>query len=504
MSTPLKRLLVHISHYSLASLLTTVAGLISFPFLTRVFSVADYGAINLIAATLSMTVTLGKVGIQHSIIRYHSEIASGKRPFDLDNLYSTTFFGACGTGLAAGLILLAVTHFGPATWFGDIPDLRLCFALACIVCLAQVVESVLVNVARAKQLTMLLMLYQVIKRYAVLVLVIAGILFVARSLISFYVATVAVEIAAPVVLALHFFRSSAHTHPQPSRFSRPLYLEMLRFGIPMMVGYELSSIILAVGDRYVIDWMIGNEPLGLYAAAYNLCQYVQAIVISSVGQAIMPIYIQIWDEKGAEETAAFINGSLRTYCLVAAPVIAGITAVGPELLPALASDKYVSAVAVLPWVVGGMVLDGMTPMLGAGLFIHRRSTALVSIIMSSAALNIGLNIVLIPLLGVVGSAVATLASYAVVAMLMALVGRRILPVRLPWPSIGRSALASGVMFAAVFFVYPGHRMLTVGVRALLGVLVYAVTIVALDEHARSLVKKLLARFGSERRGESGN
>src|SRR5262249_16135182 len=160
---------------------------------------------------------------------------------------------------------------GPADWFGDLPDLRLCFALTCIIVVAQVVESVLVNLVRARQLTTLLMVYQVIKRYALLGLVIAGILLVARSLVSFYVAMVgtgvAAEGAATVLLAVPFFRSSAH--PRPSSFSTPLYLELLRFGIPMMVGYELSGIILSVGDRYVIDGMIGKEPLGLYAAAYN-------------------------------------------------------------------------------------------------------------------------------------------------------------------------------------------------------------------------------------------
>lgn len=493
-TSPLRRLLFHISHYSLASLLTMVAGFVSFPFLTRIFTVADYGAMNLIAATLSVTVAIGKVGIQHSIIRYQSEIASGKSQFNLENLYSTTFFGMLASGLVGGLILLAITYFGPADWLGDVPDIRLCFALTCIVVVSQVIESVIINLARARQQTTLLMVYQVIKRYANLGLVIAAILVVARSLISYYVAILVTEVTATVILAIHFFRKTADSYPKPSSFSTPLYLELLKFGIPMMIGYELSGIILSVGDRYVIHGLIGAEPLGLYSAAYNLCQYIQAVVISSVGQAIMPIYMQIWAEKGPDETAAFINRSLRTYCLVAAPVIAGITAVGPELLPALASDKYVSGVAVLPWVIGGMVLDGMNPMVGAGLFINRRSTAIVSIVMSSAALNVGLNFLLIPWLGVVGSAVATLVSYAVLAVVMALVGHRLLPVHMPWASMGRSAVASLAMFAAVYFLYPGHRLLTVALRAALGVLVYVAAIVAIDEDARELARKALARF----------
>jgi O-antigen/teichoic acid export membrane protein len=52
--SPLRRVLVQASHYSLGSLLTMVAGLISFPLLTRVFSVEDYGLISLVAAGVSI------------------------------------------------------------------------------------------------------------------------------------------------------------------------------------------------------------------------------------------------------------------------------------------------------------------------------------------------------------------------------------------------------------------------------------------------------------------
>lgn len=489
-----KRLLVHVSHYSLASLLTMIAGLISFPFLTRVFSVAEYGTMNLIAASLTLALAVGKVGVQHSLLRYHSEIASGKRVFNLDQLYATAVFGMGASGLVIGVLLLAATLLGPDRWFSTAPHLRLYFAISSVVCVSQVFESVLINLVRAKQLTVLLMMYQVIKRYALLCLVLVGVLFIARSLTSFYAATLVVEVAGTVALAVHFFRKYVDTPPRTSNFSAPLYRELLRFGIPMMVGHELSGIILSVGDRYVIQGLIGAEPVGIYSAAYNLCQYVQGVVIASVGQAIMPMYMEMWHQKGRDETAAFISRSLRTYCLLAAPVVAGVAAVGPELIRALASDKYASAVAVLPWVIGGMVFDGMSAMVGAGLFIHRKTTAIVGIIMSCAALNIGLNFVFIPPLGVVGAAMATLVAYAAMAVAMATIGHRLLAVRLPWASLARSSAASAIMFAAVYFVYPGHRLLTVAIRTVLGALVYAVMIVVFDRDARELARKLLAQL----------
>jgi O-antigen/teichoic acid export membrane protein len=269
--------------------------------------------------------------------------------------------------------------------------------------------------------------------------------------------------------------------------------KMLQFGIPMMFGYEISGIVLAVGDRYAIEYLIGAAPLGLYAAAYGLCQYVQAVVIDSVSQAIVPLYMQMWDRQGPRETAAFIGRALRTYALFSVPVVAGIAAVAPELLPAVASDKYAGATGVLPWVMAGLVLDGASSMLGAGLFIHRRTRRIMAVVMSCAALNIGLNFLLVPRVGIMGAAIATLVSYVASSLQFAHGGRTALSVAVPWSALVRAGAASAVMYLAVAHVLPGHHFLTVGVRAVMGAGIYAVLLMLIDEDARKIARDLLGR-----------
>jgi O-antigen/teichoic acid export membrane protein len=489
----LKRLLVQTSHYSLASLFTLIAGLVTFPLLTRIFSVAVYGQMNLIAATLSVAVALGKVGVQHSILRYQSEISAGKRAFTLPQLYSTTLLGMFGSAVLVTLALIIGVQVVPVRWLGD-SRLRALFAIASLLVIVQVVESALINFLRSAQNTAALMKYQVAKKYLGLGLILLAVVWISRSLTAFYTASVLSEGLAVTALGLFLFRKSEHPAPRLANFSRPLYVELLGFGIPMMIGYELSGIILAVGDRYVIDGLMGAAALGLYGAAYNLCQYVQAVVIASVGQAIMPIYMQMWDRQGVTETATFIARSLRTYVLLGAPVIAGLAAVGPELLRSLASDKYASAAVVLPWVIAGMVVDGTNSMVGAGLFIHRKTRTIMAIVLSCALLNLGLNLILVPRIGILGAAIATLVCYAGTALAMAIAGRHLLPIALPWATLARAGLASVAMYASVIYLCPGRHLLTVGVRAAVGALVYAILMVIIDVDARSLAAKALGRF----------
>jgi O-antigen/teichoic acid export membrane protein len=364
-----------------------------------------------------------------------------------------------------------------------------------VVVAVQVLEGALVNFIRAEGRTSQLMIYQVLKKYLGLGLILFAVLAIARSLTAFYTATAMTEGLAIGVLALVMFRRGSPPRPSPTQFSRPLYVELLKFGVPMLIGYELSSIVLSVGARYVIEGTIGETELGLYAAAYNLCQYVQSVVISSVNQAIMPLYMQMWDQKGRDETVNFISRSLRTYALLGAPVIAGLAAVGPELLPALASDKYVGAAAILPWVIAGMVVDGTSSMLGAGLFIHRKTRIIMGIVVSGALLNLLLNIVLVPRIGILGSAIATLVSYAVNALSLAVAARHLLRVQIPWGTILRAGSAAVLMWLALRNLYTGHHFATIGLRMGTGAAIYGLSILLLDRDARGIARKAGNRLG---------
>jgi O-antigen/teichoic acid export membrane protein len=487
--SPLRRLFVQVSHYSLANLLVGVAGLITFPLLTRIFSVADYGAMSLIAATLTVAVAVGKVGVQHSIISYQSEMRAGKGASTLQQFYSTTILGMLASGLLAMLLLAIGTHVIPVRWLGD-PRLPGLFTIASFVVLVQVLESGLINFVRADQLTRLLMKYQVAKRYLGISLVLFAVFVVSKTLTAFYAATLLTEVAGLMVLWSRLHRRADWPRFATSEFRRPLYLQMLGFGVPMMIGYELAGIILGVGDRYVIHGLLGETPLGLYSAAYNLCQYVQSVVLASVGQAVMPLYMQMWEQRGAEETSAFMARSLRTYVMVGAPIITGLAAVGPELLPALASERYSAAAGILPFVIAGMVVDGANSLVGAGLFIHRKTRQIMAITLSCAALNIGLNLVLVPRVGIIGSAFATLASYLIASVAMATAGRRLLPVKLPWATMARAGLAAVIMYAVLIHIHSWRHGYTAAVRILIGAPIYAALLAFIDPDARALIRRL--------------
>jgi len=479
----LKRLVVHFSIYSAGNLLIALASLVSFPMFTRLFSPGDYGILSLVSATLTFLTSVGKAGSQHSIVRFYSEVKAGTRPTGLTGYYSTVLFGMALTGGAATIVWALLSQLIPDSVWHD-SRLRGLFLLTASIIFVRVIESGVCNLLRAQERSAPLVFYVVAKKYVGLAMILATVVFLWRSPSGFFGATLASEAIAVGCLVFLAWRSLS---PRLSAFDTSLFREILAFGIPML-GYEIAGITLSIGDRYVVQNKMGSAALGVYSATYNFCDYVQAILIASVGTAIQPIYNRLWEEKGREATEAFLEKALYYYVLMSAPVVAGLAAVGPELLPLLASSKYLAGVGIIPYVMLGMAMDGATTIFNSGLYIHKRTKTVLGLISLCAAANLGLNLLLVPHLGLVGAGVATLLAYWLLLLLGGVFSRPLLRVRVPWVGLLKASGASLVMYWGVQGLSVGSGVVRLSCKIGGGVLIYAAVALLLDQTAREALR----------------
>ncbi len=485
----LKSLLVHVSNYSIGSLLVTLAGFISFPILTRLLSQGDYGLLSLIGVTLTLLVAIGKSGLQNPIIRFYTDAESEKDGWNLNGYYSTIIYGMVVFGIIITLVWLLIVYSIPAIFWND-EKLRFLFMVTSLLVLIRVMDSAFSNIFRARQKSRLLSTYRVFRRYATLTLVIITIFYISNSLLGLYIATIVVEFIAVIILGYMLLRNRKL---MVNSFSPFLLKQMLIFGIPL-VGHELAWVLHNTGDRYLIQWMLGSEPLGAYAAAYNLSDYVRIIVIMSLYQALPPLYLKIWADEGEAATRKFIEKSLHFYILVALPIIAGLSVVGPTLLTILATDKFASGSVIIPYVIAGMVINGSAVMFGAGLYIHKQTKILMVLMLISAVFNILLNVILIPKYGIEGAAIATLISYTGFAISNKIVSSRKFHISIPWLTVSKFSAVSLLMYLMLVQISVINPIITLLVQIVVGIIFYSVMALLLDKTAKDIAKKVISKI----------
>jgi O-antigen/teichoic acid export membrane protein len=240
--------------------------------------------------------------------------------------------------------------------------------------------------------------------------------------------------AAAVVVAL------AVTRPLLLR-ARDLEIvgDALRFAIPL-VPAALAAFVLDVSDRLVLQHDLGSAAVARYSVARNIGA-IPIMMLSALNMVWMPRVFALGDRRTRDSVLAHSRDAL--YALLI-PVIIALGLCAPILLriwapPSYRPDSLVGVVAIIATTsvayAGG--LSHIRTLLAAGRTLPIAVSTLVA-----AAINLSLNLLTVPLLGVYGSAFATLASYVILQAMLAAVARKSTRVRSP-----RHALVAGVIAA---------------------------------------------------------
>jgi O-antigen/teichoic acid export membrane protein len=420
----LKTLYRHSSHYMGGRLAVMLLGFISFPLFTRVFSVADYGAINLITNTILLLTVVSKFGFQHAVQRYYPESAASPDPDKLRSYYATLFYG---TALFAGVLsclFAASVFFGAGRFLGITATSTL--LLACALIIVRSLRSMQMNLMQMENKTRLFNGMDILQKAATIALICLLLFSWKKTVFAFFLGLVLVEGA----VLLQYFPVLGRRHLLSlRRFDGGFLRAALRFSFPLMVA-EISWVVLDSGDRFFIQHYLGGQPLGFYAAAYGIAIYLQDVLMAPLQLALFPICMKVWNSEGKKATQDFLAHSLDQFLLVAVAVVAVAVVTSRDVIVLLASKKFQQAHTLLPFLVIGLVLSAVTIYFRPGLLIHKRASKIASATFYACILNVALNIVLLPRIGLVGAAIATLVSYAGIVVFLAFESLRVLPFRL--------------------------------------------------------------------------
>jgi O-antigen/teichoic acid export membrane protein len=219
----------------------------------------------------------------------------------------------------------------------------------------------------------------------------------------------------------------------------PLLRRMLRFGLPTMPA-ELSLYALNVIDRIALARLAGLAEAGLYAIAFKFSQAIQ-VLIRGFQLAWPPLAYSIVDDDEARRAYAVI---VTWFAVAVSFAVAGLWLEARWIVRLLAAPEYFASYEALGLLSLGSALYGFYLVLLVVLGRTGRTEFNLPATAAAAAVNIVLNIILIPPLGIVGSALALVASYIVVLVLMFGITQRLFFVPYEW---GRLAAAVAVAAA---------------------------------------------------------
>jgi O-antigen/teichoic acid export membrane protein len=236
--------------------------------------------------------------------------------------------------------------------------------------------------------------------------------------------------------------------------------------IPVFGGILVASTLYWKADVLLLSKMVTLGALGYYTAASRLFNIAQ-VLPKSFNTSIFPVLSRMF-LKSPEDYRKANSLAIRYILVVLLPIAAGIHGLAEPIVRMLFGKDFTPAAPVLKIIIWTLVPYGVVRVLASGMFASNRQATDLRVNLLGLATNILLNLLLIPRLGILGCAWATLLSIILFLVYQCLYLRReILPV-LRQAEILRPALAAS-MISLWLLVTPG---LNLAVRIGGGIAVY--------------------------------
>lgn len=226
--------------------------------------------------------------------------------------------------------------------------------------------------------------------------------------------------------------------------------ELLRFSIPLLAT-SVSILVMQRTDTLMLGYFKTSDVVGLYNAAYPVAQLIP-IFLSSIILIYVPISSQLYSKNRTEEMRR--NYAVLTKWNLAAtlPFFLVIFLFHDAVIVSIFGNAYIQAGDALRILaIGGFVQAFLGPNAATLVVIGKTKLNMVDDVIG-AVMNVTLNLLLIPSLGIIGAAVASAVSFSTVA---ALKSAQIFWMHGLHPFTGnylKPVAASGVLVSAIYLV----------------------------------------------------
>ncbi|MGD8428237.1 MAG: polysaccharide biosynthesis C-terminal domain-containing protein [Balneolaceae bacterium] len=229
-------------------------------------------------------------------------------------------------------------------------------------------------------------------------------------------------------------------------WSTPVLKRALNFGLPFIpagLGYVINEML----DRFflanymsqsTVTHLYGagltpDDIVGIYSACYKISVFM-LLLVQMFRMAWQPFFLRHSDDSEAKslyrDVFRYFSAAAGVCFLIVAIFAEQIVQIKIPFLNAfLVGREYWMGLHIVPFLLGAYWFQGWYMNFSAGIFIKERTKILPVITLIGAGITIIANLILIPHLGMLGSATATLLSYAVMAMLLYYKSVQIYPVR---------------------------------------------------------------------------
>lgn len=440
------------SLFFLNSAVLMIFGIIYKVVVARYLGPSDFGLFSLGFMAVGIASVLSLVGLQSALKRYIPHYTAKGDESRLKGIVVFSFMIALGLSLLIAAVLFLFSDYIAINVFGSeaFPPILRIFSLGIpLTVLLRLLAEAFLGFKKV-EFNVLTELFS--KGVGKLILALA-VVFAGGSIVGLsYAYILALLLGAALgLLILEFkvfpvLRSKAHFQIDKHR--------ILSFSLPLFLASAVG-LILGWSDTFMIGVMLEESAVGLYNAAYPLGMML-SVFVPALASVFMPVASELYAKQKLKEIAKIFDTTKRWLAALVFPVFVFVLFFSENLMRVVFGEAYAAAWPVLIALsFGGLVLSvvGLTCQL---LMVFEETKKIVLVGAAGASINLVLNFILIPMLGILGAGIASAFSLCFINIGMLVLGRKLIEIRFNPRDyaklVGASALAVVPPFLLSFFI----------------------------------------------------
>jgi O-antigen/teichoic acid export membrane protein len=407
----------HSAIYGLGGLVARILAIVLLPLYTRYLTRADYGAIGTLIALTTVLAVLLRLGTQSAFFRFYFD---SKERADRLNVVRTAFWFTM-VASTVGLILGEVFAGEISQWLFSTGDRADLVRASFVGLWAQMNYGQLTSLFRVEQRSTS---YVIASLANVLITIGSTVILV----VAFHEGALGVIVGNFLGTLTVYLGLLAYRREQLGlQFDWPLFKRMEQFGLPLLPS-ALALWAINFSDRFFITHFAGAGETGIYQIGVQISSVI-VFLLMAFRLAWPAFAYSIEDDREAKRTYPFVLTYLIFICSWLALAL-GLLA--PWIVKVLTTPQFyegAEVVALLSFAATAYAGYAVV-VIGVGRVRQTRFNWIVT--GTAAALNIGLNVALIPSYGQIGAGIATAAAYTLMFAAMTWNAHRLFPVPYQW------------------------------------------------------------------------
>lgn len=393
--------------YSIGMIFLRASNFLLLPFYSQSFSTSDFGNYTLILSFYTILAVFVQAGFQTALTKYYVEAESANQKkivfstiVNTLTLLSIVFAVALIASSGKTSLLLTATQ-----------NYNTIIISTAILLIIETVGYYNLHLLRAREESGK---YIFVVSVSAIVNLFFNVLFIASfklGIIGIFFA----QILSSTVSLLLSFRYIKNDYA--FKIDYQLLRKLLLFSMPLLAAGILSTFV-DLADRFLINHYLSTKEVGSYSFAYRIAM-VMNIVVISFGAAWNPRSL---DDAKKNNTSTTLPVAFIKLCFMLSFVFLAVSLLVDNLFilqfygKTIFAQEYSSGMIIIPFILAGYMFRGFSSFysvypLTTGKSYHFLIGDLIGFIT-----NILLNVLLIPKLGLLGAAIATLFSYFFIAL----------------------------------------------------------------------------------------